>query len=303
MSNPQEETLKKIDKLKTENTKTKNKSFKSDAIRRFKQSPTGIIGLIIIALFLFIAVFGPYITPHDPFDQDISKSHDPPSLEHPMGNDFLGRDVFSRVIYGSRISVFVGVTVILIRMLIGIPIGLISGYYGGIVESILMRIVDAVIAFPGIILALAIMAARGQGLENVILALSVTGWTTFARLVRSEVLSLREREYIQAARGVGFHDIKVMVRHILPNCMASIIVYSTMTIAVVIIAEASLSFLGLGAGAEQVTWGIQMSMEREYLRYAWWGVTFPGLAIATIVLGFNLLGDALRDVLDPRLKE
>ncbi len=281
----------------------KSKSFQADAMRRFKKNPTGIIGSIIISVFIFLAIFGPFITPHDPFEMNLPRHHEPPSIEYPLGTDNFGRCVLSRIIFGARISILVGLTVIIFRMLIGIPVGLISGYYGGLTESILMRFVDAVIAFPGIILALAIMAVRGQGLENVILALSVTGWTTYARLIRSEVLSLREREYVQAARGVGFHNLKVMLRHILPNCLASIIVYSTMTIAVVIIAEASLSFLGLGAAAQDATWGTQMSMERKYLRYAWWGVTFPGAAIAIVVLGFNLLGDALRDVLDPRLKD
>ena len=281
----------------------KSKSFQADAIRRFKKNPMGIIGLIIIGIFIFLAIFGEFITPNDPFAMDIPRHHEEPSSEFLLGTDNFGRCVLSRIIYGARISMLVGLTVIILRMLIGIPIGLVSGFYGGWVESILMRIVDVVIAFPGIILALAIMAVRGQGLENVIIALSATGWTTYARLIRSEVLSLREREYVQAAKGVGFNNLKVMLRHILPNCLASIIVYSTMTIAVVIIAEASLSFLGLGAAARDATWGTQMSMERDYLRYAWWGVTFPGAAIAIVVLGFNLLGDALRDVLDPRLKD
>jgi len=196
-----------------------------------------------------------------------------------------------------------GVIVVAIRAGIGIILGLIAGFYRGIVESIIMRFTDAVIAFPAIVLALAIMAFRGQGLFNVMIALSVVGWTGYARLVRGEVLSLREREYITAARALGMRDFRIIFRHILPNCFASIVIFATVGIAAPIISEAGLSFLGLGARSDQVTWGFMLSTGRQYLRDAWWTVTFPGLAIMFIVLGFNLLGDGLRDVLDPRLRE
>lgn len=278
-------------------------SFRDDALRRFKKNPTAIIGLIIVFLFFFMAVFGPYLTPFDPFQQDIINAHQPPGGENILGTDFFGRDVLSRIIFGARISLLVGVTVVVLRAAIGIIIGLIAGYFGGWIESILMRIVDAFISFPGILLAMAIMAVRGQGIENVIIALAIVGWPTFARLVRSEVISIKEREYIQATRSLGFHSGKIMFQHILPNCLATIIVYGTMGIATPILAEAGLSFLGLGATPTQATWGFQMSLERQYMRTAWWGVTFPGLAVMIVVLGFNLLGDGLRDVLDPRMKE
>ncbi len=278
-------------------------SFRDDAIRRFKKNPTAIIGLIIVFLFLFIALFGAYFTPHDPFAQNIRNAHQPPGDGYLLGTDFFGRDILSRIMIGARISLLVGVTVVILWGLIGIVVGLVAGYYGGWLESALMRIVDAFISFPGIILALAIMAVRGQGIENVIFALAIVGWPTMARLVRSEVISLKEREYIQAARSLGFNDAKIMFQHILPNSLATIIVYSTMGIAIPIIAEAGLSFLGLGATPDQATWGFQMSLERQYMRTAWWGVTFPGLAVMIVVLGFNLLGDGLRDVLDPRMKE
>jgi peptide/nickel transport system permease protein len=278
-------------------------SFRDDAIRRFKKNPTAIIGLLIAILFVLIAVFGRFITPHDPFAQNIVNSHQAPSAQHWLGTDFFGRDVLSRIIVGARISLLVGFSVITIRAAIGIPYGLIAGYYGGKVEMVMMRVVDAVISFPGIILAMAIMAVRGQGIENVILALSITGWPMFARLVRGEAMSLKEREYVQASRALGYNDGKIMFQHILPNCLATIIVYATMGIATPILAEAGLSFLGLGATADQATWGFQMSIERQYLRYAWWSVTFPGMAVMVVVLGFNLLGDGLRDVLDPRMKE
>lgn len=278
-------------------------SFRDDAIRRFKKNPTAIIGLIIVFLFLFIALFGAYFTPYDPFAQNIRNAHQPPGDGYLLGTDFFGRDILSRIMIGARISLLVGVSVVILWAMIGIVVGLVAGYYGGWLEAILMRIVDAFIAFPGIILALAIMAVRGQGIENVIFALAIVGWPTLARLVRSEVISLKEREYIQAARSLGFNDAKIMFQHILPNSLATIIVYSTMGIAIPIIAEAGLSFLGLGATPDQATWGFQMSLERQYMRTAWWGVTFPGLAVMIVVLGFNLLGDGLRDVLDPRMKE
>ncbi|MCC5908818.1 MAG: ABC transporter permease [Clostridiaceae bacterium] len=292
---------KEVEDLKSD--EQRSTSFRDDAIRRFKKNPTAIFGLVIVIFFFFIAVFGQYITPHNPFQHNISNAHQPPGGEHLLGTDFFGRDVLSRIIIGARISLLVGVTVVTIRAAIGIPYGLIAGYYGGRVEAVMMRVVDAFISFPGIILAMAIMAVRGQGIENVILALTVSGWPMFARLVRGESMALKEREYVQAARALGYNDGKVMFQHILPNCLATIIVYATMGIATPILAEAGLSFLGLGATPDQATWGFQMSLERQYMRTAWWSVTFPGLAVMVVVLGFNLLGDGLRDVLDPRMKE
>lgn len=289
--------------MPAEITIQRSTSFRDDALRRFKKNHTAIFGLIIVILFLFLAIFGRQLTPFDPFAQNIGNAHQAPGGEHLLGTDFFGRDVLSRIIFGARISLMVGVSVVCIQAAIGVVVGLVAAYYGGKIEAVMMRLVDAFIAFPGIILAMAIMAVRGQGIENVIFALSFAGWPTFARLVRSEVISLKEREYVQAARGLGFPDIKIMFQHILPNCLATIIVYATMGIANPIIAEAGLSFLGLGATAEQATWGFQMSLERQYMRTAWWGVTFPGLAVMIVVLGFNLLGDGLRDVLDPRMKE
>ncbi|ABR48224.1 binding-protein-dependent transport systems inner membrane component [Alkaliphilus metalliredigens QYMF] len=278
-------------------------SFRDDAIRRFKKNPTAIFGLVIVIFFLLIAIFGKFITPHDPFKQNIINAHQSPGGQYLLGTDFFGRDVLSRIFIGARISLLVGVAVVTLRAVIGIPYGLVAGYYGGRIEAFMMRIVDAFIAFPGIILAMAIMAVRGPGIENVIFALTISGWPMFARLVRGESMSLKEREYVQAARALGYNDGKVMFQHILPNCLATIIVYTTMGIATPILAEAGLSFLGLGATADQATWGFQMSLERQYMRTAWWSVTFPGLALMVVILGFNLLGDGLRDVLDPRMKE
>jgi len=279
------------------------KGFHTGTFKRLLKNPTAVIGLIIISFAVFVAVFAPYLAPYDPFMMSLPRAHEPPSLDHPLGTDFFGRDILTRIIHGTRISLLMGITVVSIRAGIGIILGLIAGFYRGIVESIIMRITDAVIAFPAIVLALAIMAYRGQGLFNVMIALSIVGWTGYARLVRGEVLSLREREYITAARGLGMRDLRIIFRHILPNCLASIIIFATVGIAAPIISEAGLSFLGLGARSDQVTWGFMLSTGRPYLRDAWWTVTFPGLAIMIVVLGFNLLGDGLRDVLDPRLRE
>lgn len=281
----------------------KSRSFYRDAFRRLWKSPTAIIGLIIVIFFVLIAILAPWIAPYDPFAMNLPARHQGPSLEHPFGTDFFGRDVMSRMMYGARISLVMGISVIAFRAIIGITLGLIAGYYRGWIETIIMRITDAVISFPGIILALAIMAVRGPGLFNVFLALSLVGWTTFCRLVRGEVLSVRERDFVLAARGLGSKDRRVMLAHILPNIMPAIVVYGTLGIAIPIISEASLSFLGLGATSREITWGFMLSMARPYIRYAWWSITFPGLAIVFVVLGFNLLGDGLRDALDPRMKD
>ncbi len=279
------------------------KGFHTGTFKRLLKNPTAVIGLIIISFAVFVAIFAPQLAPYDPFLMSLPRAHEAPSFDHPLGTDFFGRDILSRIIHGTRISLLMGVAVVSIRAGIGIILGLIAGFYRGIVEAIIMRITDAVIAFPAIVLALAIMAYRGQGLFNVMIALSVVGWTGYARLVRGEVLSLREREYITAARGLGMRDFRIIFRHILPNCLASIIIFATVGIAAPIISEAGLSFLGLGARSDQVTWGFMLSTGRPYLRDAWWTVTFPGLAIMIVVLGFNLLGDGLRDILDPRLRE
>ncbi len=281
----------------------KSRSFYQDAFSRLKKSPTAIVGLIIVFIFIIIAVFAPYIAPYDPFEMNLINRQEAPSWEHPFGTDFFGRDVMSRMIFGARISLIMGITVIAVRAFIGIILGLLAGYYGGWVETLIMRLTDAVISFPGIILALAIMAVRGPGLFNVFFALSIVGCTTFCRLVRGEVLSVRERDYVVAARGLGASDLKIMLGHILPNIMPAIVIYATLGIAAPIISEAGLSFLGLGARSDQITWGFMISMARPYIRYAWWAITFPGLAIVVVVLGFNLLGDGLRDALDPRMKD
>jgi peptide/nickel transport system permease protein len=208
--------------------------------------------------------------------------------------------VLSRLIVGSRISLVVGFTAVLLSAALGVAVGLISGYFGGWFDSLVMRIVDAWLAFPFLLLAIAIVAVLGRGLNNIVIALVITGWVLYARLVRGETLSLREREFVLSARGLGARASSIMFRHILPNCLAPIMVVATLEIGVVIVTEASLSFLGLGAGASEPSWGGMLADGRAYLTLAWWLATLPGLAILVVVLAVNVLGDALRDALDPR---
>ncbi|WP_234402316.1 ABC transporter permease [Oceanobacillus damuensis] len=267
-------------------------------------SKVGLIGVIIIILFTFTAIFAPLIVPHDPTEVNLGKSSLPPiwldggESTYLLGTDNLGRDVFSRIIYGSQISMLVGVCSVLVAGLIGIPVGLISGYYGGLVDSLLMRIVDSQIAIPSILLALVILGFMNPTLLTIIFVIGVSSWIAYARVVRSEVLSLKEREYVKAAKTMGVRHSFIMTRHLLPNVFSSIIVISTINVATSIITESSLSFLGLGP--QSISWGSILSEGRDYLATNWWVATFPGIAITVTVLGIILFGDWLRDVLDPR---
>lgn len=272
------------------------------AYRRFWQSPIAIVGAVIVLFIILLAILAPLLATHDPAEIHLIRQLQPPSREHLLGTDDLGRDVFSRLLYGTRVSLIVGLVVVIFRALIGIAIGLFSGFYGGRVDTLLMRITDAFIAFPSILLALAIMAIWGTGLEKVIIALSVVGWPQFARLVRGEILSVKEREYVEAARSLGLSNFAIIMRHALPNILPIIIVFASLNISFPIIAEASLSFLGLGIQPPDVSWGSMLSGAHRYMRLAWWLATVPGLAITITVIGFNLFGDGLRDALDPRMK-
>jgi peptide/nickel transport system permease protein len=224
------------------------------------------------------------------------------SLEYPLGNDNLGRDILSRLLVGSRVSLVVGVSTILLASSVGSLIGAVSGFYRGLLDNIVMRLVDIWMAFPSLLLAIAFGAALGPGLFNLVLALSLTIWVVYCRVVRAEVLSIRERDYVLAARAMGASDLRIILRHVLPNVLAPILVISTLQMGVVIISEASLNFLGVGVQSSVPTWGGMLSDGREFMRDAWWLATFPGLAISIVVLGVNLLGDGLRDALDPRLR-
>ncbi len=279
-------------------------------LRAFLLSKTAAFGALIFALFLLIALLAPILTPHDPAQQDLTRRLAPPiglgiegaSLEYPLGNDNLGRDILSRLLVGSRVSLVVGVSTILLASSVGSLIGAVSGFYRGLLDNIVMRIVDVWMAFPSLLLAIAFGAALGPGLFNLVLALSLTIWVVYCRVVRAEVLSIRERDYVVAARAIGASDLRIILRHVLPNVLAPILVISTLQMGVVIISEASLNFLGVGVQSTVPTWGGMLSDGREFMRDAWWLATFPGVAISIVVLGVNLLGDGLRDALDPRLR-
>jgi peptide/nickel transport system permease protein len=278
--------------------------------RTFLLSKTATLGALIFVLFLFIALLAPILAPHDPALQDLQRRLAPPvglgmekaSLEYPLGNDNLGRDILSRLLVGSRVSLVVGVSTILLASSVGSLIGAVSGFYRGLLDNVVMRLVDIWMAFPSLLLAIAFGAALGPGLFNLVLALSLTIWVVYCRVVRAEVLSIRERDYVLAARAMGASDLRIILRHVLPNVLAPILVISTLQMGIVIISEASLNFLGVGVQSSVPTWGGMLSDGREFMRDAWWLATFPGLAISIVVLGVNLLGDGLRDALDPRLR-
>ncbi len=273
------------------------------ALQQLKKNKIAMIGLVIIVSLALIAIFAPFIAPHDPIEQNLEKRFLSPSGEYPMGTDDLGRCLMSRIIYGARVSLRVGVITVGIITVIGVTLGLISGYCGGIVDEIIMRFVDVVLAFPGIILALAIAGALGPGLFNVMLALAMVGWTGLARVVRSSVLSVKEKEFVESARALGCSDLYIMIRHILPNVMAPVIVLATLDMAFIILAAAGMSFLGLGAQPPIPEWGSMLNSGRAFMRIAPHLTTFPGLAIMITVLAFNFLGDGLRDALDPRQQQ
>lgn len=272
------------------------------------KSKTGTIGLIIVIAVVIMAIFAGAIAPHDPAKAQAVKRLKPPmwmeggSPDNPLGTDNLGRDVLSRIIYGSQVSLLVGICAVILAGLIGVILGLLSGYYGGLVDSTIMRTVDAFLAIPNILFMLVILAVLGPSLITLILVLGFTNWVKYARIIRSEVLSVKERDFVKAARTVGASDRRIIITHILPNVISSFIVVSTLSVATTIIAEASLSFLGLGIQPPTVSWGGMLSDGRQYLATSWWVATFPGIAITITVLGIMFLGDWLRDVLDPRMK-
>jgi peptide/nickel transport system permease protein len=266
------------------------------------KSPTGLLGLLIIILLIFVGIFGQFLTPCDPMKSVLTDKLLPPLTEgHLLGTDDLGRDVFSRIILGARVSLIIGVVTVVISGAIGIILGIIAGYFGGWIDMILMRIVDMQLSFPFILLALVVNAILGGGLRNIIISLVVGGWVVFARVVRSEVLAIREKEFVLACTATGVSRWEVIVKHILPNLFTPIIVLASLQVANFIIAEASVSFLGFGVQPPQPAWGNMLSEGKDYIFNAWWLITFPGLAIVTTALGINLFGDWLRDELDPTL--
>jgi peptide/nickel transport system permease protein len=275
--------------------------------RKFTGNPIGMIGGIILLTVIVGAVFADYFAPHEPNKQRLIARFKPPfwaeggSMTYPLGTDNVGRDIWSRIIHGSRISLIVGICAVGVSMLIGVTLGLASGFWGGRIDATIMALVDIMLAFPQLILAFAMVAVLGPGIGNIILVLGLTGWERYARVVRAEVLALREREFVQAARAVGVSNLKIVFGHIMPNTFSSVIVMATLQTAQAILAEAALSFLGLGTGRTYPSWGQMISLGRDYISIAWWLSTFPGLAILLTVLAINLVGDRIRDVLDPRV--
>jgi peptide/nickel transport system permease protein len=257
---------------------------------------------------MLTAIFAPILTPLDPEEIDIIHRLKPPMWRAPdgtlhiLGTDTLGRDVFARLTYGARVSLVVGLSAVLIAGTLGVFLGLVSGYVGGFVDDVIMRIGDIQLAFPFILLAISVLAVLGPGVDKLIIVLGITGWVTYGRLARSQVIYLREMEFVEAARAIGVRQSRIMGRHVLPNLWGVVIVIASFSVASTIIAEASLSFLGLGVPPEVPTWGGMLSENREYLEIAPWLVVFPGLAISLTVLGINVLGDWIRDYLDPRMK-
>jgi len=270
--------------------------------RQLKRNRAGLIGGVIIVAFLVAGLFAPYLAPRDPYETFLERSLEGPSRDSPLGRDELGRDMLSRLIHGARLSLVIGVIAVAIGVGVGVPVGALSGYAGGGADLLVQRVIDVVMAFPGILLALILVAILGVGLTQVMTAVGIVSIPAYARLVRGQVLALRTQEFVEAARALGASTLRIIVRHILPNTLAVIIVQATLQVASAILTAAALGFLGLGAQPPVAEWGAMLSSARQYLRLAPHTVVFPGLAIMITVLGFNLLGDAVRDALDPRMR-
>jgi peptide/nickel transport system permease protein len=272
------------------------------ARRRFVRSRTGLAGALVLIVVIAAAVFAPQIAPYNPTRQDFRVEHEPPSLTHLMGTDEFGRDVLSRVIYGAQASLQAGAVAASIALIIGLALGMLAAYYGGATDNVIMRVMDVLLAFPYILLAIAVVAILGPGLRNAMIAIGIVYIPYYARVVRGAVLSVRARDYVEAARALGARDGRVMVQHVLPNTLAPVIVQTTLNVGAAIIDTAGLSFLGLGTQPPTPDWGNMLSAGRSYVIDSPWIATFPGLAILVTVLAFNLMGDALRDAFDPRLR-
>jgi peptide/nickel transport system permease protein len=276
--------------------------------RRLARRRTALFGAVVVALVIVTALAAPWISPFDPIAQDIGNRLKPPGWRdtagavHPLGTDHLGRDLFARVIYGAQPALLVATAAVLISGVLGMVTGLLGGYFGGRVDDVLMRLADVQLAFPFILLAIAVIGVLGPSLPTIIIVIGVSSWVVYARVVRGAVLTLREREFVQAAYALGGRDGRILVRHVLPNAFAPWLVVATLDMARVIVLESALSFLGLGVQPPDPTWGGMLADGRVYITTSWWLATFPGLAILVTVLGINLFGDGLRDTLDPRLK-
>ena len=289
--------------MKKENSKSgKASSLWLERWKRLKKQKSALVGLTIIILFILIGVFAPVIAPETTDGVNLQQSLEPPCSEHIFGTDDLGRDVLSRVIYGARVSLWVGFFSVCASVIVGCTLGLIAGYYGGWVDTIISRCFDIVLAFPSILLSIAIVTILGLGLTNALIAVAIVGVPTYGRLIRSRVISVSEEEYIASARVIGMSRSRILIKYVLPNSIAPVIVQATLGFGSAIISAASLGFLGLGAQPPTPEWGAMISQSRQYLLTSYWTVLYPGLAIMLTVLGFNMLGDGLRDALDPKMK-
>ncbi|KUK17163.1 nickel transporter permease [Thermococcus sibiricus] len=278
---------------------------KEEYIKILFRNKLSVIGLSIILLLVFVAIFAPFLAPYPEQakgEPNLKERLQPPSWKHPFGTDHMGRDIFSRVIYGARTSLLIGFSVVSIALVIGLFLGLIAGYFGGKFDLLIMRITDIFLAFPPLLLALLIASTLGRGLMNAILALAISWWPWYTRLVRGMAISVKNRPYVEAAKAMGVADWKIMIRHILPNSVSPLIVQATMDIGSAILEAAALSFLGLGVQPPTPDWGLMISEGKNYFLNYWWYPVFPGLAIFVTVIAFNLLGDAIREVIDPRLR-
>jgi peptide/nickel transport system permease protein len=302
--------------LKKNESKIKDIRF---MLHLFRRSLLSMIGLVLIILLLLVALFAPFIASEHPSYVEVPTEQGttvieerwninfgnkllPPSIEHPFGTDDYGRDILSMVVYGSQTSLRICLMVVLISMLIGIFLGAIAGYFGGVIDEMLMRVTDVFLAIPYLILAMAIAAALGRSIDHIMEAMIITWWPTYARLIRGQVLAIREQQFVEAARSIGASNSRILFRHIFPNAFSPLLVEITLDLGGVLLTAAGLSFIGLGASPGTAEWGLMISSGRTHMFHAWWYVTFPGLAILLVVLGFNLLGDGLRDVTDPKLR-
>lgn len=279
-------------------------TFVHQAWRRLKRNRLAMAGLVMIFFLFAVGIFAPAISPHDPIKQNLRESHLPPSGNHLLGTDLHGRDLLSRLIYGTRISLLVGFLPQFVSLFLALLLGLLSGYYGGLVDSLIMRLADAFFAFPSLLFMMALMFVVGskQAVLGMVLGLGIVGWAGSSRIMRGQVLTIKERAYVDAARAIGARNSRIILRHVLPNCLAPLIVTTTMAIPGAIMAEAGLSFIGLGVPPPTASWGQMLQSGRAYIRQFPWLCVWPGLAIFITVLSFNLFGDGLRDALDPYLK-
>ena len=273
-----------------------------DAWNRLKKNKMAIASFFLLVIIALIAVFAPLIAPYDPYTQDLSRINEPPSSDHWFGTDDVGRDLFSRVVYGTRISMLVGVVCEAICVPIGVILGALAGYFGGWVDAVISRIIEIFASFPTILFAIAVMFILGPGIMNIFIAIGVIGWTGLARMIRGQIMQLKEKVFVEAARASGASNMKIIFRHLIPNCLSTIIVVITLDIPGDIMLESTLSFVGLGVQPPDPSWGSMISEGRKFIRQNVWYSFFPGLAIMLVVLAFNTLGDGVRDALDPKLK-